>query len=55
MSPIPDPVQLVVPAVREELHGQPGQVRVLIGEQPPHQNRRHLDLGGRHPVRSHTD
>ncbi len=33
---IPDPVQLVVPAVREELHGQPREIGVLIGEQPPH-------------------
>jgi len=54
-EPIPDPVQLVVPAVREELHGQPREVRVLIGEQPPHQIRRYLNLGGRHPVHSHND
>jgi len=31
-QPVPDPVQLVVPAVREELHGQPGEIRMLIGE-----------------------
>src|SRR6185503_15997248 len=41
------------PAVREELHGQAREVRVLISEQPPHQIRRHVDLGGRHPVHSH--
>jgi hypothetical protein len=29
--------------------------RVLIGEQPPHQIRRHLNLGGRHPVHRHND
>ena len=54
-EPIPDPVELVVPAVRQELHGQAREVRVLIGEQPPHEIRRHLNLGGRHPVHSHND
>ena len=49
-EPIPDPVELVVPAVREERYGQAREVGVLIGEQPPHQIRRHLNLGGRHPV-----
>ena len=52
---IPDPVQLAVPAVREELHGQPREIGLLTGEQPPHQIRRHLHLGGRHPVHSHND
>jgi len=52
---IPDPVELVVPAVREERHGQPREVSVLIGEQPPHQVRRHLNLGGWHPVHRHND
>src|SRR4029077_18818084 len=51
---VPDPVQLVVPAVREELHGQAREVRVLISEQPPHQIRLHVDLGGWHPVHSHN-
>jgi hypothetical protein len=54
-EPIPDPVQPVVPAVREELHRQAREVRVLIGQQPPHQIRRHLNIGGRHPVHSHND
>ncbi len=31
-EPIADPVELVVPAIREERHGQPREVRVLIGE-----------------------
>jgi aminoglycoside phosphotransferase (APT) family kinase protein len=52
---VPDPVELVVPAVREELHRQVREVRVLTGEQPPHEVRRHLNLGGRHPVHSHND
>jgi len=51
---IPDPVQLVVPAVREELHGQPRQIGVLIGEQP-HQICRHLHLSGRHPIHRHNE
>ena len=52
---VPDPVELVVPAVREELHGQARKVRMLIREQTPHQIRRHLNLGGRHLVHRHND
>ena len=46
-EPVPDPVQLVAPAVREERYRQPGKVGVLAGEQPPHQVRRHRHIGAR--------
>src|SRR2546430_477527 len=52
-EPGPARLRLVVPAVREERHGRAREAGVLIGEQPPHQIRRHLNVGGWRPVHSH--
>ena len=49
-QPVPEPEQRVVPPVRQRLDRQPGQVRVLPGQQPPHEVDRDLKLRRWHGV-----
>jgi hypothetical protein len=48
-----EPAHEVVPPVRHHLDGQVSKVRLLGGQQPPHQLRGDVDLVRRHAVRSH--